>query len=152
MSGRTPKRSKRRGEVVAWTMLKADGTVEIRFPVDRAHRPVQHALRALLPGAALASVGDVSVVVMGVVLERAVAILEAYCDRIEVLEPEVPPSPPTGGGGEGDSVLPELSGLSPELRKSAYRALAKVFHPDAGGNDAAFKQLQEWWESTEAGS
>jgi len=88
----------------------------------------------------------VHLVVEPVSIPQAVAILEAYCDRIEVLEPEMPAPPPAGAQAAVPVALPELSGLSPELKKSAYRALAKVLHPDVGGNDTAFKELQRWWE------
>lgn len=49
-------------------------------------------------------------------------------------------------GGDGFDAL--FRALPPRLRKPAYRALAKVLHPDTGGDTAATQALTTAWEKT----
>lgn len=58
-----------------------------------------------------------------------------------------------GNFGEGASapqsaaeVDEVMEAVPPHLRKKAYLALAKVLHPDAGGDEEAFKRLQGWYD------
>jgi len=45
-----------------------------------------------------------------------------------------------------------MESVPPHLRKKAYYALAKVLHPDAGGDEESFKALQAWYDRAEAGA
>ena len=75
------------------------------------------------------------------------AVLEHYYAHIRVLDPEVSEDeqvPPPAHSPSGVGTEDFLSGLSPDLRKRAYRALALALHPDQGGDDEAFKRLQDW--------
>ena len=120
------------------------GEVEVALPDGPKGAPAALALRALL-GELAVTVGRRRFVVPFERAEAALAIVEWYFGEVAILEPEppkadVPPTPAPPLAVIGDP----LSVLTGELRERAFRALAKVLHPDAGGSDDAFTRLVAW--------
>ena len=72
-------------------------------------------------------------------LGSAVAVLQCYYEQVSVLDPE-----PSAHVAESAQQQSFLDTLSPELAERAYKALARVLHPDVGGNEEAFKALGTW--------
>ena len=119
------------------------GEVEVALPDGARGAPAALALRALL-GESAVTVGRRRCVVPFERAEAALAIVEWYFGEVAILEPEAPkvdaPAPVSPPAVIGDP----LSVLSGDLRERAFRALAKVLHPDAGGSDDAFTRLVAW--------
>ncbi len=124
--------------------VRLDGWVHVELPRDETGRYARHALRRVLSG------GDMETTPFGVrvrptVISTLLETLEHYYedDEIKVLDPEEG-AVPLGGDVVAADPLTAMDGLDPALAKKAYRALASVLHPDAGGDEDAFKRLQDW--------
>lgn len=122
------------------------GTGEVELVLPNRPTSPWFALQSLL-GAEGRVVGYRRVVVPPARVPAALAILEWYFGDVRVLEPEVPPPQLGGEIRDAHGVLD----LPPELRERAFRALAKVLHPDAGGSNDAFAKLTAWREAEKAG-
>ena len=128
--------------------VAADGRVRVELPRDGTGSFAKHALFNVLPPHTWARDGR-QYVVDADCLEALVASLEHYYTNIRLLEPEdaeagTVDDPPPSPDGEVDDPWDGLSDLPPELAKKAYKALARVLHPDADGDSDAFVRLQDW--------
>ena len=78
-------------------------------------------------------------------LGPAVAVLQHYFETLDLLAPEAPAEPLAGAEDPPTEGGP-LDGLTAAQAEAAYRALAKILHPDMGGGHEAFVRLQRWME------
>lgn len=115
------------------------GEVELSLPAA----PVAGwlAARTLLGGSARV-LGHRRMAVCPDRVPAAIAVLEWYFGEVVVLAAEPLATalrPLSAGAGP-------LDGLPMELREKAFKALARVLHPDVGGSNEAFTKLQAWRE------
>ena len=121
----------------------ADGRFELGLPKG-ADRPRAWAalVSVLSDGSFEVRTYPSLVVVDEPVLVPALAVLQCYYEEVIILDPEPIVAPVPAASGAGGF----LDGLPPELVEKSYKALARVLHPDAGGDETAFKALGAWAE------
>ena len=126
--------------------VRSDGRVTVILPRDETGRFAENALKTILPEGCWRLEGAGGLRVDREQLPVLVGALEHYYESIAVLNPEILEGGPVVSPlGASESLL---SGLSPELARKVYLALAKVLHPDVGGDEGAFKALQVWKDSS----
>lgn len=120
------------------------------LPDDECGRVTRRALLGLLPEEAL-RLGRIQglLAVHPSQAKSAIAVLQHFYDQIDVLAPEAVGGVLQALGNAGPG---PLDGLTPELVERAYRALARVLHPDVGGSTEAFVRLQRWKDGQGGGA
>ena len=120
----------------------ADGNVEISFPYDAR---LVEALKAEIPRYARSyDADDKSWTVAAPYAALAIDLLRRRFPDARIERPGARPgTAPQDGTARPFAVLHLLPSAPPELVEGAYKILAKLSHPDAGGSDEAMRTLNE---------
>ena len=118
-----------------------DGDVELRFPYNA--RLVDLLKAEIPPYARSYDPDDKTWTVAAPYAGLAVDLLRHRFPDARIERPGARPTPESSGTGRPFAVLHLLPSAPPELIEGAYRILARLHHPDAGGTDEAMRALNE---------